>query len=68
MEILFDLIKNNWYLFYMLYFFIIDLEFQEYVIPTKIEILETFNPGAVVRILALLWGREDSNGAICGQR
>lgn len=52
----------------MIYFFIIDLEFQEYVIPTKIEILETFNPGAVVRILALVWGREDSNGAICGQR
>jgi len=46
----------------------VDLEFQEYVIPTKIEILETFNPGAVVRILALLWGREDSNSAICGQR
>lgn len=46
----------------------VDLEFQEYVIPTKIEILETFNPGAVVRILALLWGGEDSSGAICGQR
>lgn len=52
----------------MLYFFIIDLEFQECVIPTKIEILETFNPGAVVRILALLWGKENSSGAICGQR
>ncbi|XP_015773209.1 PREDICTED: F-box/LRR-repeat protein 4-like [Acropora digitifera] len=46
----------------------VDLEFQEYVIPTKIEILETFNPGAVVRILALLWGGEDSSGASCGQR
>ena len=31
----------------------LDLEFADLVYPTKIEILETYNPGAVVRILAL---------------
>jgi len=40
---------------------VLDLEFQEYVIPTKIEILETYNPGAVVRILALLRGSSNSD-------
>lgn len=39
----------------------LDLEFKDYVIPTKIEILETYNPGAVVRILALLPGNSNSN-------
>ena len=40
---------------------VLDLEFQEYVIPTKIEILETYNPGAVVRVLALLRGSSNSD-------
>ena len=31
----------------------LDLQFVDLVYPTKIEILETYNPGAVVRILAL---------------
>lgn len=31
----------------------VDLQFVHLVYPTKIEILETYNPGAVVRILAL---------------
>ncbi|KAJ7382781.1 F-box and leucine-rich repeat protein 4 [Desmophyllum pertusum] len=31
----------------------VDLQFVDFVYPTKIEILETYNPGAVVRILAL---------------
>ena len=31
----------------------VDLQFAELVYPTRIEVLETYNPGAVVRILAL---------------
>lgn len=31
----------------------VDLQFEESVYPTKIEILETYNPGAVVGVLAL---------------
>lgn len=31
----------------------LDLQFVHLVYPTKIDILETYNPGAVVRILAL---------------
>jgi len=31
----------------------VDLQFINFVYPTKIDILETYNPGAVVRILAL---------------
>lgn len=34
----------------------LDLQFADIVHPTKIEILETYNPGAVVRILALELG------------
>ena len=34
-------------------FVFLDLQFVDFVYPTKIEILETYNPGAVVRILAL---------------
>jgi len=34
----------------------VDLQFADIVHPTKIEILETYNPGAVVRILALELG------------
>ena len=33
-------------------FSFLDLLFQDKVYPTKIEILETYNPGAVVRVLA----------------
>jgi len=34
----------------------LDLQFAGIVYPTNIEILETYNPGAVVRILALEQG------------
>ena len=34
----------------------LDLQFAKIVYPAKIEILETYNPGAVVRILALELG------------
>ena len=32
--------------------FVIDVQFNDAVYPTEIEIFETYNPGAVVRILA----------------
>ncbi|XP_068749204.1 F-box/LRR-repeat protein 4-like isoform X2 [Montipora capricornis] len=46
----------------------VDLEFKDCVIPTDIEILETYNPGAVVRILALLNDKSDSTQANCSKR
>ncbi|KAL9967950.1 hypothetical protein ACROYT_G026265 [Oculina patagonica] len=39
----------------------VDLQFADFVYPTKIEIVETYNPGAVVRILALESGSTNSN-------
>lgn len=39
----------------------LDLQFADFVYPTKIEIVETYNPGAVVRILALESGSTNSN-------
>lgn len=48
----------------------IELEFEKAVIPTSINIYETYNPGAVVRILALHSSAEkiltaDSSTALC---
>lgn len=39
----------------------LDIQFKHYVFPTKIEIYETYNPGAVVRILALLKDKTYNN-------
>ena len=39
----------------------LDIQFKHYVFPTKIEIFETYNPGAVVRILALLRDKTYNN-------
>ena len=39
----------------------LDLQFIKFVYPTKIDILETYNPGAVVRVLALESGSANTH-------
>lgn len=53
--------RKIWYSHVTCWDVFLDLQFADYVYPTKIEILETYNPGAVVRILALESGSTNSN-------